>query len=164
MESFTTKALELQRLAHQLLFFEEDAPLYSDDFCKQNRTVLTFSDTLYSLWRRTDSLTFEEDAEVCLALLMGYNATIYGDGNKQEHIQQVLDRCWKVLPHLPSSFQKLCLLTYCYGEVYDKALACEARDILNGWKERELTANEQEIAGLLGSMEKNPYPWEEIEE
>ena len=25
MESFTTKALELQRLAHQLLFFEEDA-------------------------------------------------------------------------------------------------------------------------------------------
>lgn len=32
MESFTTKALELQRLAHQLLFFEEDASLYSDDF------------------------------------------------------------------------------------------------------------------------------------
>ena len=49
MESFTTKALELQRLAHQLLFFEEDASLYSDDFCRQNRTVLTLSDTLYSL-------------------------------------------------------------------------------------------------------------------
>lgn len=53
MESFTTKALELQRLAHQLLFFEEDASLYSDDFCRQNRTVLTLSDTLYSLWNTT---------------------------------------------------------------------------------------------------------------
>ena len=86
MESFTTKALELQRLAHQLLFFEEDASLYSDDFCRQNRTVLTLSDTLYSLWNTAGSLMPEEDAEVCLALLMGYNATIYGDSNKQEHI------------------------------------------------------------------------------
>lgn len=64
MESFTTKALELQRLAHQLLFFEEDASLYFDDFCRQNRTVLTLSDTLYSLWNTAGSLMPEEDAEV----------------------------------------------------------------------------------------------------
>lgn len=106
----------------------------------------------------------EEDAEVCLALLMGYNATIYGDSNKQEHIQQVLDCCWKVLPHLPVSLQKLRLLTYCYGEVYDDALSREAHDILKSWGGRELTAEEQEIAGLLDSMEANPYPWEEVEE
>ena len=149
MESFTTKALELQRLAHQLLFFEEDASLYSDDFCRQNRTVLTLSDTLYSLWNTAGSLMPEEDAEVCLALLMGYNATIYGDSNKQEHIQQVLDCCWKVLPHLPVSLQKL---------------RREAHDILKSWGGRELTAEEQEIAGLLDSMEANPYPWEEVEE
>jgi hypothetical protein len=161
MESFTTKALELQRLAHQLLFFEEDASLY---FCRQNRTVLTLSDTLYSLWNTGSSLMPEEDAEVCLALLMGYNATIYGDSNKQEHIQQVLDCCWKVLPHLPVSLQKLRLLTYCYGEVYDDALSREAHDILKSWGGRELTTEEQEIAGLLDSMEANPYPWEEIEE
>lgn len=167
MESFTMKALELQHLAHQLLFFEDDAPLYSDDFCRRNRTVLTLSDTLYSLWHNasvSDTLTSEEDAEVCLALLMGYNATIYGDCNKQEHVQRVLDRCWKILPHLPVSFQKLCLLTYCYGEVYDKALAREAHDILDSWNERELTAQEREIVSLLGSMEENPYPWEEMEE
>ena len=106
----------------------------------------------------------EEDADVCLALLMGYNATIYGDSNKQEHIQQVLDCCWKVLPHLPVSLQKLRLLTYCYGEVYDDALSREAHDILKSWGGRELTTEEQEIAGLLDSMEANPYPWEEIEE
>ena len=164
MESFTTKALELQRLAHQLLFLEEDTPLYSDDFSKQNRTVLTLSDTLFSLWAAADSLTPEEDAEICLALLMGYNATLYGDGKKQEHIQQILDRCWKVLPHLPASLQKLRLLTYCYGEVYDAALAHEAHDILNSWSGRELTAEEQEIADMLNNMEANPYPWEEIEE
>ena len=164
MESFTIQALELQRLAHQLLFFEEDVPLYSDDFCKQNRTVLTLCDALYSLWHTSGPLMPEEDAEVCLALLMGYNATIYGDETKQERIQQVLDRCWKVLPHLAACLQKLRLLTYCYGEVYDETLAREAHDILNSRKERELTTEEQEMAGLLNSMEENPYPWEEIEE
>lgn len=164
MESFIMKALELQRLAHQLLFFEAADPLYSDDFCKQNRTVLTLSDTLYSLWYTSDILMPEEDAEVCLALLMGYNATIYGDSNKQEHIQQVLDRCWKVLPHLPASFQKFSLLTYCYGEVYDESLACEAHNILNSWNGRKLTHEEEEIADLLNSMEENPYPWIEMEE
>ncbi|WP_455584177.1 UpxZ family transcription anti-terminator antagonist [Bacteroides sp.] len=164
MESFIMKALELQRLAHQLLFFEDDAPLYSDDFCRQNSAVLALSDTLYTLWSAADSLPPEEDAEVCLALLMGYNATIYGDATKQCHIQQTLDHCWKVLPHLSASLRKLRLLTYCYGEVYDEALAREARDILNSWQGRELTVEEREISTLLNNMQENPYPWKEIEE
>ena len=164
MESLKVKSLELQRQAHQLLFIEDDAPIYSDVFCRQNHTILALSDALFSLWSTSAALSPEEDAEICLSLLMGYNATIYDNGDKQTHIQQVLDRCWDVLDLLPASLLKARLLTYCYAEVYDEELSGEAHCIMNSWKHRDLTAEEQEVISLLENVEGNPYPWTEIEE
>lgn len=54
---------------------------------------------------------------------MGYNATLYNNGDKEERIQHILDRCWDVLEHLPASLLKVQLLVYCYGEVFDEELA-----------------------------------------
>lgn len=158
------KSLELQRHAHQLLFFEDDAPVYSDDFCQQNRAVLTLSDTLYSHWIDQDPLSSEEEAQVCLSLLMGYNASIYDNGNKQERIQQILDRSWKVLEQLSASLLKVRLLTYCYAEVFDEDLAAEVSVITEIWKQRELTPEECEVIELLDNLKANPYPWCEVEE
>lgn len=70
--------------------------------------------------------SLEEQAHVCLALLMGYNASFIDYGEKQQHIQEVLDRCWDLLDVLPASLLKLRLLTACYGEVFDEPLADEA--------------------------------------
>ncbi|WP_455590545.1 UpxZ family transcription anti-terminator antagonist, partial [Bacteroides sp.] len=114
---------------------------------------------LFSLHGATD----EEEASLCLALLMGYNSTIYSNGDKEARIQSVLNRCWVVLDRLPTSLLKLRLLTHCYGEVFDEELATEAHAIIDGWGNRELTEEEQEIVSLLADMEENPYPNSEVD-
>ena len=136
MESIVAKSLELQRQAHHLLFLEDDAPMYSDVFTRQNGAVLSLSNELYSLWRAAGSIIPEEEADVCLSLLMGYNATIYDDGDKQARI----------------------------AEVYDDGLAEEAHAIMDGWRKDSLAPEEREMIELLRGIEENPYPWVEVEE
>ena len=62
--------------------------------------------------------TDEEEALLCLALLMGYNALIYTN-DIETRKQTILERSWKVLEKLSPSLLKCQLLTYCYGEVFD---------------------------------------------
>lgn len=145
--------------AHELLYLGMDeSPIYSDHFTRLNRDVFHQANALYT----QRGSTSEEEASLCLALLMGYNATLYNDGDKQERIQHVLDRCWEVFDKLPGSLLKVQLLTYCYGEVFDEDLAREVREIIHGWSGRDLTPDEAEIVELLKGMEENPYPWNEI--
>ena len=145
--------------AHELLYLGMDeSPIYSDHLTRLNRDVFHQANALYA----QRGSTSEEEASLCLALLMGYNATLYNDGDKQERIQHVLDRCWEVFDKLPGSLLKVQLLTYCYGEVFDEDLAREAREIIHGWSGRDLTPDEAEIVELLKGMEENPYPWNEI--
>ena len=76
-------------------------PVYSDTFCRLNKEVLVKSDSLFS----AQSSDVEEEANLCLALLMGYNATIYDDGDKEQKkqahqferntIEQRLATAWK---------------------------------------------------------------------
>ena len=74
MNSLLSRAVELQHAAHTLMYLGMDGePLYSDDFCRQNKDVLLKSDSLFA----AKSSDIEEEANLCLALLMGYNATIY---------------------------------------------------------------------------------------
>ena len=87
--------------------------------------------------------TSEEEAAICLSLLMGYNATIYNDGDKESKIQSILDRSFAVLDHLPASLLKCQLLTYCYGEVFEEDLAQEAHQIMDSWKNRALSEEEK---------------------
>lgn len=160
MNSLLSRALELQHVAHDLMYLElNDEPIYSDDFCRLNKEVLVKSDFLFS----EKSSDIDEEANLCLALLMGYNATIYDNGDKEEKKQAVLDRISNVLDRLPASLLKVRLLTYCYGEIYEEALLEEAHAIIDSWDEAALTANQIGIIEELKNIKENPYPFEEIQ-
>ena len=125
-----------------------------------NRDVYERAIELYD----TRGTTVEEEAELCLGLLVAFAATIYDNGSKQEYIQNVLDRSWEVLPKLSPSLLKVRLLTYCYSEFYDEELAKEAHEIINTWNKEELTLEQVEIVEELKGFEDSQYPWEEVEE
>ena len=160
MNDLTSRALELQHAAHELMYLGMDGePVYSDTFCWLNKEVLVKSDSLFF----AQSSDVEEEATLCLALLMGYNATIYDDGDKEQKKQMVLNRICHVLEHLPVSLLKVRLLTYCYGEIYEEVLLQEAYAIIEGWNKDNLTSGQTEIIEELKNIEENPYPFEEVE-
>lgn len=161
MNDLMPRILELQRMAHDLMYLgTDDTPLYADDFTRANKSVLTLSETLFS----RKSHCVEEEANLCLALLMGYNATIYDPGNKEKKKQKILDRAFNVLEQLPASLLKVRLLTYCYGEIYDEETLEEAHTIIDSWNADALTAEEQEIIAELQNIEENQYPFEMLED
>ena len=160
MNDLTSHALELQHAAHELMYLGMDGePVYSDTFCRLNKEVLVKSDSLFS----AQSSDVEEEANLCLALLMGYNATIYDDGDKEQKKQMVLNRICLVLEQLPASLLKVRLLTHCYGEIYEDVLLQEAYAIIEGWNKDNLTSEQTEIIKELKNIEENPYPFEEVE-
>lgn len=146
-------------LAHHLLTYGLDgSPIYADQFTRLNRDVYERAIELYN----TRGTTVEEEAELCLGLLVAFAATIYDNGSKQEYVQSVLDRSWEVLPKLSPSLLKVRLLTYCYSECYDEELAKEAHVIINTWNKAELTLEQAEVIEELQNFEENPYPFEEV--
>lgn len=160
MNDLLSCALELQHIAHELMYLGMDgAPIYLDDFSRLNKDVLIKSDSLFL----SKGSNADEEANLCLALLMGYNATIYDNGDKEQKKQVVLDRTSDVLEQLPASLLKVRLLTHCYGEVYEESMAKEARAIIEGWSKNKLTSEQIEIIGELRNIEENPYPFEEVE-
>lgn len=160
MDDLTSRALELQHAAHELMYLGMDGePVYSDTFCRLNKEVLVKSDSLFS----AQSSDVEEEANLCLALLMGYNATIYDDGDKEQKKQMVLNRICHVLEQLPASLLKVRLLTYTYGEVYEEVLFQEAYAIIEGWNKDNLTSEQTAIIEELKNIEENPYPFEVVE-
>ena len=161
MNSLLSRALELQRIAHELMCFGMDGtPVYSDTFCRLNKEVLVLSDSLFPV----QGSGTEEEANVCLALLMGYNATIYDNGDKEQKKQIALNRACEVLGRLPASLLKVSLLAYMYGEVYEESLLQEAHAIIDGWGKEVMTAEQVELVKELRNIEENPYPFEEVEE
>ena len=161
MNDLTSRALELQHAAHELMYLGMDGePVYSDTFCWLNKEVLVKSDSLFF----AQSSDVEEEANLCLALLMGYNATIYNYGDKEQKKQEILVRACDVLERLPDSLLKVRLLTYCYGETYEEALLQSARKIVDGWGQTSLTSEQIEAVEELRNIEENPYPWEYVDE
>ena len=92
----------------------------------------------------------EEEAEICLSVLMGYSATV----PDARIIQVALGRAERILPLLTPSLLKCQLLTYCYAEVYDDDLAVQAHYIINSWRSRKLNQEEQRIKDLLEDLER----------
>ena len=161
MNDLTSRALELQHAAHELMYLGMDAnPVYSDTYCRLNKEVLVKSDSLFS----AQSSDVAEEANICLALLMGYNATIYDDGDKEQKKQTALNRACEVLGRLPASLLKVRLLAYTYGEVYEESLLQEAHAIIDGWGKEVMTAEQVELVKELRNIEENPYPFEEVED
>ena len=94
--SLSEETLSLQRAAHDLMYLGMDgSPVYSDDLSRRNGEVYRMTTALYNSGFKGS--TVEEQANVCLALLMGYNASFIDHGEKQEHIQEILNRCWDIL-------------------------------------------------------------------
>ena len=88
--SLSEQAVTLQCLAHELMYLGTDgSPVYSDDLSRRNGEVYRLATALYA--SRTKGANPEETANIYLALLMGYNTSFIDHGEKQEHIQQVLD-------------------------------------------------------------------------
>ena len=142
-------------LAHSLLTLGQDgSPIYVDSFTRLNRDV--YESALNSYGKHGS--TPEAEAELCLGLLVAFNATMYDNGHKQEYIQKVLERALNVLPLIPASLLKVRLLTYCYGEVY-----AEAHVIIDSWGTFRLTAEQKEAMEELKNIEENPYPWEIVD-
>lgn len=152
----------LYTLAHQLLTLGTDGtPIYSDHFGHLNHEV---HEQALALYGTQPGNTPEAEAELCLSLLLAFNATIYDNGHKQQYIQTILDRSWDVLPKLAPSLLKVRLLTYCYSEVYEEELAEEAHAIICTWQKEELTLEQVEIIEELANFEENQYPWEVMED
>ena len=161
--SLLEEALLLQRAAHDLMYLGMDgSPIYSDDLSRRNGEVYRLTTTLYN--SGTWGTTVEEQANVYLALLMGYSASFVDHGEKQQHVQEVLNRCWDILDTLPASLLKLRLLTACYGEGFDEPLADEAHSIIASWNAALLTAEQQEAVDEFQNVMENPYPWEEVKD
>lgn len=159
MNSLLSRALELQHAARELMYSGVDGKsVYSDTFCRLNKEIFVKCDSLFL----TQSSDVEEEANLCLALLMGYNATIYNDGDKEQKKQAVLDRIYPILEQLPASLLKARLLTYTYGEVYEESLLKEVHAIVDGWDKSTLIAEQLEAMEELKNIEENPYPFEEI--
>lgn len=160
MNSLLSNALELQHVAHELTYLGMNGdPIYSDTFCRLNKEVLDRADSLY-LSRSSDA---EEEANLCLALLMGYNATIYNYGDKEQKKQTVLERAFAVLKQLPSSLLKVRLLASCYGETYEEGLLQSSYSIIGQWDENALSAEQSEVMAEFKNMEENPYPFEVLD-
>ena len=161
--SLSAETATLQRAAHELMYLGVDgSPIYSDDLSRRNGEVYRLTTALYNSGAKGS--TVEEQADVCLALLMGYSASFVDHGEKQKHVQKILDRCWDILETLPASLLKLRLLTACYGEVFDEPLADEGRVIIASWNSVSLTPEQQEAIAEFQNVVDNPYPWEYVDE
>ena len=128
MLSLQSEIDSLCAVSHELLHLGLDGePIYSDRFRQLNTDVYHRCEHLFGSHGRT----LEEEASLCIALLTGYNATIYNHGDKEDKIQSVLNRSWDLLDTLPVSLLKCRLLVACYAEVFDEELAAEAHAIID---------------------------------
>ena len=85
--------------------------LYADDFSLLNKNVHDLINELYSQKGRT----IEQEATLCLALLMGYSVSMYANPEDELKKQTVLLRTLKVLSLLPLSPLKEQLLSVYNG-------------------------------------------------
>ena len=93
----------------------------------------------------------EEEARICLLLLKGKSA-FFGTQETEDLFECVLNRCYHVLPKLGPTLLKCQLLIYCYGEVLEEELAEEAKEIMDGWGERELSEEELKAKNLYQNI------------
>ena len=116
-------------------------PVYADRFSELNWDVRRQSETL--IYKQGSSI--EEEAALCVALLVAHKAMSFDYGDREANIQKLLDRSFSVLELLPQSLVKCQLLLHCCGEVFAKELLDEAKEIIMGWGGRELSEEEKEM-------------------
>lgn len=149
----------LRQLTHELLYLGMDGePIYADRLYLLNSEVYSQAEALHGEKTGND----DEEAALCVTLLKAYSATIYNHGDKEEKVQEILDRSGKVLGKISDSLLKCQLLVACYGETFDEELAQEAREIIDSWIP-SCTDDQQVIIDELKEIENNPYSHVDIE-
>lgn len=150
MNSVEQQIEQLKNSARKLIHLgDETGFVYADDTARLNREIYEQIEKLYP----QIGMDTEQEAAICSAVLLGYSTIMYRNEEDEQRKQEILNRSSKVLARLSPSLLKCQLLTYCYGEVYEEELAQEAREIISGWSDRELTAEEQEIIKVLEIIE-----------
>lgn len=90
--SLSEEAITLQRAAHELMYLGMDgSPVYSDDLSRRNGEVYRLTMALYR--SGVKGTTIEEQANVCLALLMGYSASLWTMAKSSGMSR----KCWTVV-------------------------------------------------------------------
>lgn len=137
------KISALYRTAYELLNLGLDGePVYADRFNELNWNV---RQQTVSLIHKRGSST-EEETALCVALLVAYKAMSFDyDGDREARIQTLLIRSMAVLKALPPSLLKCQLLLQYCGEVYEKELLDEAKEIIMSWGGRELSEEEKRM-------------------
>ena len=88
--SLSEEAITLQRAAHDLMYLGMDgSPVYSDDLSRRNGEVYRLTMALYR--SGVKGTTIDEQANVCLALLMGYSAPFMAKSSCMSR------KCWTVV-------------------------------------------------------------------
>lgn len=148
---------EIERLhvvSRRLLSLGEDTGyVYADELSRLNREVYACINAVIGQRGKNS----RQEAELCLGVLMGYSACMYSNPWDRIRRDSVVKRSCRVLEHLEDSLLTCRLLTYCYGEVYDGELAARAHAIMEGWKGRPYSKEEQEVAETLSLLETNYF-------
>lgn len=104
------KIENLKSLANNLLHIgDRQDNVFVDDFTLLNKSIYDLINELYSQRGKT----LEQEATLCLALLMGYSVSMYANPDDEFKKQSVLKRSRKILPTLPPSSVKEQLLVFC---------------------------------------------------
>ena len=98
----------LHSLAYRLLHMELSGNyLYADDLPQLNKDIHEQIDELYPQQGKTE----EQEASLCLALLLGFSVSMYANPDDDLKRQTILKRSQKILETLTPSFLKQDLLT-----------------------------------------------------
>ncbi len=92
-----------------------DAPgmVYADDFTRLNKEIY---ELIHLLWNKRGN-TIEEEARLCLSLLMGFSVCMYGNEEDERKRMKVEERVEKVLELLDNSELKRRLCTFYFNEI-----------------------------------------------
>ena len=153
--TLSEEVASLQRAAHDLMYLGMDgSPIYSDDLSRRNNEVYRLTTTLYN--SGVQGSTVEEQASVCLALLMGYNASFIDHGEKREHVQKILDRCWDIFVCLPPAMVRYSTSLWLTKPVQSSLLGIRCHLLVNS-KRLSTSFRLWWIILIRGSMLKNKF-------
>ena len=106
------KIADLYSLANRLLHIgDNEGYVYADDLSVLQQSIHEQINDLYSQRGKTP----EQDATLCLAILQGYNVSMYANPEDEERKQAVLTRSLSLLDVLPPSLLKQQLSAVCHG-------------------------------------------------
>lgn len=94
----------LQQTVHSFLSAIDTGYVYPDEASSINHTLHSQINELYD--RQKEAMTANQEAALCLALLMGYSVSMYANPEDEEKRKSVLDHSHRVITSLPSSSLK----------------------------------------------------------